>query len=99
MYKEGGAWHHQHKWLIASVLALCQQFTTYEDVLEHMEVFKYLGRLVAMEGDNAQAVHGRVESYSPPQGFDTVISRAFSSLDEMLRLSSGQVRGDGQWLG
>jgi len=30
--------------------------------------------------DNARAVHGRVEDYPEPGAFDTVISRAFSSL-------------------
>ena len=41
---------------VALVLALCRQFTVHEDVLECVEVYKYLGRLLARNNDNAQAI-------------------------------------------
>jgi hypothetical protein len=37
---------------ILSALALCKQFTVRGDVLERVEVFKYLGRLIAQDDDS-----------------------------------------------
>ncbi len=37
-------------------LAVQQEFEMYRDVLERMEVFKYLGPRLTMVGDNAHAV-------------------------------------------
>lgn len=37
---------------------------------------------------NMAVVHSRVESFRPQQGFDTVVSRAFSSLADFWRLAS-----------
>jgi hypothetical protein len=41
---------------VASALALWQQFTVKEDVLEWVEVFKYLECLLAQDDDNTQAI-------------------------------------------
>ncbi len=46
----------QRETAISSTLALCQQFTVHGDVLEHVEVFKYLGRMMAQDGDDIQAI-------------------------------------------
>lgn len=47
---------------------------------------------------NLEVVHFRVENYHPSQGFDTVISRAFSSLAQMLHWTEHLVADDGIWL-
>ncbi len=41
---------------VASALALCCQFTVHGDVLEKVEVFKYLGRMMAQDDKDVQAV-------------------------------------------
>jgi hypothetical protein len=48
---------HQRETAISSALALRQQFLVCGDVLEWVEVFKYLGRLLAQDDDNIQAIH------------------------------------------
>jgi len=47
---------------------------------------------------NVEVVQSRVEAYQPAEKFNTVISRAFASLDEMLRLTSHLCRHDGVFL-
>lgn len=47
---------------------------------------------------NLEVVHFRVENYRPTQGFDTVISRAFSSLAQMIHWTEHLVATDGMWL-
>lgn len=37
---------------------------------------------------NVKVVHSRIEDYSPEQCFDTVVSRAFTQLEQMLELSA-----------
>jgi hypothetical protein len=46
----------QCKTAISSALALCQQFTVHGDVLEQVEVFKYLGWMMAQDDDDIQAI-------------------------------------------
>ena len=46
----------QQETAVSSALALHQQFTVHGDVLERVEVFKYLGRLMAQDDDNIQAI-------------------------------------------
>ncbi|GGI86723.1 16S rRNA (guanine(527)-N(7))-methyltransferase RsmG [Legionella impletisoli] len=45
-----------------------------------------------------EVVHSRVENYHPTQGFDTVTSRAFSDLSQMLTWTSHLIALDGIWL-
>jgi 16S rRNA (guanine527-N7)-methyltransferase len=47
---------------------------------------------------NAEAVHARAEDYTAPGGFDTVTSRAFSSLEDFLGLAAPYLRKGGQLL-
>ncbi|USQ13892.1 16S rRNA (guanine(527)-N(7))-methyltransferase RsmG [Legionella lytica] len=47
---------------------------------------------------NLEIVQIRVENYHPAQGFDTVISRAFSSLAQMIHWTKHLVAKDGIWL-
>lgn len=47
---------------------------------------------------NVEAIQIRVENYHPTQGFDTVISRAFSSLEQMIHWTKHLITQDGLWL-
>lgn len=48
--------------------------------------------------NNLEVVQFRVENYRPAQGFDTVVSRAFSSLAQMIYWTEHLVAQDGIWL-
>ena len=48
--------------------------------------------------ENLSAVHGRVEDFRPTQQFDTLVSRAFTSLESFIRLSRHLLKSGGQWL-
>jgi hypothetical protein len=45
---------------VALALALQQQFTVQGDVLERVEVFKYLGRLLSQDDDDIQAIRAQM---------------------------------------
>ena len=47
----GVKWKKQREVAVMSALALRQQFSVHGDVLERVEVFKYLGRLFAQDDD------------------------------------------------
>ncbi|KTC98603.1 16S rRNA (guanine(527)-N(7))-methyltransferase RsmG [Legionella erythra] len=48
--------------------------------------------------DNIEIVQSRAENYHPPLAFDTVISRAFSDLAQMVGWTKHLVAKDGLWL-
>jgi len=48
--------------------------------------------------DNVEIVQTRAETYRPSQGFDTVISRAFSDLSQMIAWTRHLIEPDGIWL-
>jgi len=48
--------------------------------------------------NNIEIEQSRVENYRPEQGFDTVISRAFSDLGQMLDWTGHLIAESGQWL-
>jgi 16S rRNA (guanine527-N7)-methyltransferase len=47
---------------------------------------------------NVEIVQFRVENYHPEPGFDTVLSRAFSSLDQMIHWTQHLIVPGGVWL-
>ena len=47
---------------------------------------------------NIEIVQTRVENYHPSHGFDTVTSRAFSELEQMINWTSHLIAPDGIWL-
>ena len=47
---------------------------------------------------NVEMVQFRVENYHPTQGFDTVLSRAFSSLEQMIQWTQHLIVDNGIWL-
>jgi 16S rRNA (guanine527-N7)-methyltransferase len=48
--------------------------------------------------DNAESIHSRVEDYTASEGFDTVVSRAFSSLSDFVQLARPLMKNTGQLL-
>jgi 16S rRNA (guanine527-N7)-methyltransferase len=48
--------------------------------------------------ENIEIVQFRIENYRPAQGFDTVVSRAFSSLDQMIHWTQHLIAPNGIWL-
>ena len=48
--------HKQLEMVVSSALALHQQFMVNGDVLECVEVFTYLGRMMAQDDDDIQAI-------------------------------------------
>ena len=48
----GKARRHQRDMAVQSALALHQQFTVHADVLERVEVFRYLGHLLSQDDDD-----------------------------------------------
>lgn len=47
---------------------------------------------------NLEVIQSRVENYHPTQGFDTVTSRAFSSLEQMVHWTEHLLADQGIWL-
>jgi hypothetical protein len=52
----GMARRQQREAAVASAMALRCQFTVHGDALEKVEVFKYLGRMMAQDNNGVQAV-------------------------------------------
>ena len=48
--------------------------------------------------DNVEIIQSRVESYHPTALFDTLTSRAFSAIEQMLNLSRHLIVPDGIWV-
>ncbi len=46
--------------VIRLALALRQQFSIHDQVLEHVDVFKYLGRLLSQDDDDIQAIRTQI---------------------------------------
>lgn len=44
---------------------------------------------------NVSVLHSRVEDYQPTQGFDTVVSRAFASMADIMKLTAHLLNKDG----
>ena len=55
----GTARRHQRDMAVRSALALCQQLTVHGDVLERVEVFQYLGRVLLQDDDDIQAMRNQ----------------------------------------
>ena len=52
---------HQQEAAVTLALALQQQFLVHGDVLERVEVFKYLGRLLAQDDNAIQAICAQLQ--------------------------------------
>ncbi len=56
----GAEQKQQQEAAVTSALALWQQFSVHGDVLERVEVFKYLGRLLAQDDNDIQAIRAQI---------------------------------------
>ncbi len=56
----GVEWRQQREAAVTSALALRQQFLVHGVALERVEVFKYLGRLLAQDDDDIQAIRAQL---------------------------------------
>jgi hypothetical protein len=66
----------QHKAAETARVALTQSFTVYEEELERVEVFKYLGRLLAYNNNDTQAMRGNLKKARKSWGQVSCILRA-----------------------
>ncbi len=58
---------------------------------------RFVRQAVAELGlDNVEVVHSRVEDYRPDENFDSVVSRAYSSLEEMYQAGHRLCRPEGR---
>ena len=56
----------QREAAVTSALALRQQFSVNGEALERVEVFKYLGRLLAQDDDDIQAIRAQLRKARGP---------------------------------
>jgi hypothetical protein len=56
----GVEWKHQQETAVSSALALHQQFSVHGNMLEWVEVYKYLGCLLVQDDDDIQAIHAQM---------------------------------------
>lgn len=61
MCRDGVARKEQHAAAERAHLSLRRTFTAYDEDLERVEVFKYLGRLLAYDDNDSQAVRGNLK--------------------------------------
>jgi hypothetical protein len=61
MCRDGVARKEQHAAAERAHLALRKTFTLYDGELERVEVFKYLGRFLAYDNNDSQAVWGNLK--------------------------------------
>lgn len=52
----------------------------------------------ALKLDNVEIIQSRVENYRPLEGFDTITSRAFSDLSQMIDWTTHLIATNGIWL-
>jgi hypothetical protein len=76
-------------------LALQQLFTAYSDELERVEVFKYLGRLLAYNNNDTQAVRGNIKK---AQGVWARLSRMIRSENASPRVCGVFYKPTVQWI-
>jgi 16S rRNA (guanine527-N7)-methyltransferase len=81
------------------VLAICLpnlQVTTIDTVQKKAIFMRQVKGELGLS--NLEVVHARVENYQPSEKFETIISRAFSELALLLKLTGHLLVENGQWL-
>jgi hypothetical protein len=74
--QQGWEWKMQHEAAETASVALAQLFTAFRDKLERVEVFKYLGRLLAYDDNNTQAMGANLRKARKSWGQVSHILRA-----------------------
>ena len=54
--------------------------------------------VITLQMANVDVVQSRVENYQPPRPFTLIVSRAFSSLEQFIRLTRHLLAPQGEWL-
>jgi hypothetical protein len=73
--REGWERKKQHEAAEAARVALNRMFTAYEEDLERVEVFKYLGRLLTYDNNDSQATRSNLKKARKSTGFLCVEGR------------------------
>jgi 16S rRNA (guanine527-N7)-methyltransferase len=82
--------------LIIAITRPDVQVTTIDTVQKKAIFMRQVKAELGLE--NVQVVHGRVEAYQPPSPFGQVISRAFSDIALLRRLTMHLMLPHGRWL-
>ena len=81
------------------VLAICKpnlQVTTIDAVQKKVIFMRQIKGELGL--DNLTVVHSRVENYQPAEKFEVIISRAFSDVALLIKLTQHLLAQNGQWL-
>lgn len=81
------------------VLAICKpdlQVTTIDTVQKKAIFMRQVKGELSLS--NLQVVHARVEGYQPAEKFEAIISRAFSDIALLVKLTQHLLMQDGRWL-
>jgi 16S rRNA (guanine527-N7)-methyltransferase len=81
------------------VLAICLptlQVTTIDTVQKKAIFMRQVKGELGLE--NLTVVHDRVENFKPAEKFEAIISRAFSEIALLIKLTQHLIAKDGQWL-
>lgn len=81
------------------VLAICRptlQVTTIDTVQKKAIFMRQVKGELGL--GNLQVVHARVESFKPAEKFEAIISRAFSDVEQFVKLTKSLLAQHGQWL-
>jgi hypothetical protein len=81
--QEGWEWKMQHEAAETARVALTQLFMAYGDKLERIEVFKYLGRLLAYNNNDTQAMRANLRKARKSWGQVSCILRAENALPKV----------------
>jgi len=81
---------------IPVAIAIPDASVTLIDKVEKKAAFLTQAKLELRLG-NLECVHGRVEAWQPAAHFNVIVSRAFSSLSEMVRLTRHLLAPGGAW--
>jgi hypothetical protein len=73
----------QHEAAETTRVALVQSFTAYGDKLERLEVFKYLGRLLAYNDNDTQAMRANLRKARKSWGQVFCVLRAENALPKV----------------
>jgi hypothetical protein len=81
--QEGWKRKMKHEAAETARVALVQLFTAYKDKLERVEVFKYLGRLLAYNDNNTQAMRANLRKVRKSWGQVSYVLRAENALPKV----------------
>jgi hypothetical protein len=99
LYQNGWDKKVQHEAAETTRVALAQSFMAYGDELERVEVFKYLGWLLAYDDNDTQAMQGNLKKARKSWGQVSCILRAENASPKVCGCSSKQLYRQCYYLG